>query len=110
MPRFELDPRKPVPVYDPDADAVMVPTDYVETIGTLIAIKLKESNFTRNISVAVNTEEPEVAITLSRKVGGGHILKTNCMECWIQNLDPEQVARSAVRRLMDELEAGKHIN
>lgn len=110
MPRFELDPRKGVPVYDPDADSVMVPTDYVETCATLIKLKLAQNHFTKNVSVALNTEEPEVAITLHRIVGGGHVLKTNCLEAYIQKMDPEEVARSAVQRMMGELEAGRYKN
>ena len=86
---------------------VLVPHEYVAEVCVWTERELRANGFTRDVGVAMNTEQPQVAITLSRKVGGGHVLTTDCAAAWEQKLDPVQVARSAVRRLMAEIEDGK---
>lgn len=85
----------------------LVPHEYVAEIATRIEILLRENNFTKGVAVAMNCDEPQVAITLSRKIGGGYVLTTDCSAAWEDKLEPDAVAGSAVKRLMGEIEAGK---
>jgi hypothetical protein len=89
---------------------VLIPREYVESIGTLTMYELRKANFTKGVEVQVNTEEPQMAITLARKIGGGYVLTTDCAAAWANKMDPQEVARSAVRRLMGEVEAGRLTN
>lgn len=88
----------------------LVPHEYVKETAARIMALLQASNFTKGVSVAMNTEKPEVATTLARKIGGGHTLTTDLAEAWIRKLDPLDVARSHVKRLLGEVEAGRLTN
>lgn len=83
---------------------VLVPQDYVETVATLIAAKLKANGFTQGVGVAVNKDEPMVAITLARRIGGAYVLKTDCLKAWMAKQDPEEAARGALLFLMEAIE------
>lgn len=85
----------------------LVPHEYVAATAACIQHHLKAANLTSGVSVAMSSEDPKVATTLARKIGGGHVLTTDLAEAWQQKMDPEQVARDHVRRLLGEIEAGK---
>jgi hypothetical protein len=88
----------------------IVPHSYVAGVAAYVERELRANNFTRDVTVAMNVKEPQVAITLSRKIGGGYVLKTDCSAAWEQKLEPDHVARTAVKRLIGEIEAGKLSN
>ncbi len=102
--KFILRPDEPVPAYDPDADSVVVPEDYVQTCATLLIAKLKANGFTAGVSVAVNTIEPQVAITFARRTGGGYVLRIDCLKGWIAKDDPEELARGAIHELIERMD------
>jgi hypothetical protein len=88
----------------------LVPHEYVGATHGCIVRLLRENGFTKDITVSMNTDEPKVATTLLRRVGGGYTLTTDLAEAWVQCLDPMEIARQHVKRLMGEVEAGRLSN
>jgi hypothetical protein len=93
-------------VKEPDGEdgAVFVPHDYVTGIAGLILQELRARSITSNVEVQVNRNEPIVAITLARLVGGGCRQDTDCLAAWQANRDPRDVAREAARVFDENLE------
>ena len=93
-------------VKEPDGEdgAVFVPHDYVHAIAGLIMQELRARNITDRVEVQVNRDQPVVAITLGRMVGGGCVQETDCLAAWQANLDPRQVAREAAKLFEQNLE------
>jgi hypothetical protein len=85
----------------------LVPHEYVAETAQRIEGLLRAANFTKGVSVAMNTDEPKVATTLARKIGGCYTLVTDLAAAWVDKMDPLDVARQHVRRLLAEVEAGK---
>lgn len=90
---------------DDDPNVVMVPEEYVQTVGTVALLELRRRGVDpKRCQVAVNKEEPKVAITWERLTGGYYQQTTDCLPAYMAKRDPAEVGREAAKLFCARLE------